>query len=127
MCGGGGGSRVWNQVDQIERKDCYLKPTMRDLSQTIVNSLSVFCGHFLKFLYEIFLDLHKAYYALYHDRCLITLAAHIVVPRAIHILHSYRYRLTMVVRDRGYYGISFKGFCEVTQDDRYLPIVSTWL
>ena len=48
MCCGGGGSRVWNQVDQIERKDCYLKPTMRDLTQTIVNSLSVFCGHFFE-------------------------------------------------------------------------------
>ena len=61
-------------------------------------------------LYELFLDLQKAYDALYQDRCLNILAAYGVGPRVFQILRAYWGQLTMVARDEGYYGTPFKGY-----------------
>ena len=65
-------------------------------------------------LYEIFLDLHKAYDALDRGRCLDILVAYGVRPRALRLLRCYWNRLTMVARDGGYFGTPFKGHWGVT-------------
>ena len=49
-------------------------------------------------LFEVFLDLQKAYGALDRDRCLEILEAFGVGPRVIKLLLMYWYRLTMVAR-----------------------------
>ena len=66
-------------------------------------------------LYEIFLDLHKAYDALYHGECLDILVEYGVGPRAIRLLRRYWDHLTMVTRYGGYFGDPFKGQSGVTQ------------
>ena len=71
----------------------------------------------------IFLDLHKAYDALYRSRCLDILEGCGVVPRACRLLWTYWRRLTTVVRAGGYYGASFKGGRVVTQGDPLSPII----
>ena len=58
-------------------------------------------------LYVIFLDLHKAYDALYRSRCLDILEGYGVGPRARSLLQTYWRRLTMVSRVGGYYGTVF--------------------
>ena len=55
------------------------------------------------FLYEVLLDLQKAYGALDWDRCLEILAAYGLGPRALRILRTYWRRLSMVSRYGGYY------------------------
>ena len=65
----------------------------------------------------IFLDLHKAYDALYRSRCLDILEGYGVGPQACQLLQAYRRRLTMVSRAGGYYRAAFKGACGVTQGD----------
>ena len=54
-------------------------------------------------LYEIFMDLQKAYDALDWDRCLEILAVYRVGPRELRILRMYWVWLTMVARAGGYY------------------------
>ena len=61
-------------------------------------------------LYKIFLDLHKAYYALDRYRYLGILAAYKMGPRAISLLWCSWDRLTMMTQARGYLGTPFKGF-----------------
>ena len=60
-------------------------------------------------LYVIFLDLHKAYNALYMYRCLEILEGYGVGPQARRLLQTYWGRLTMVAQAGGYYGTDFKG------------------
>ena len=74
-------------------------------------------------LYEIFLDLHKAYDALDRDRCLDILAAYGVGPWAIRLLRRYWNRHMMVARAGGYYCAPFKGFRGVTQGDPLSPTI----
>ena len=54
-------------------------------------------------LFEVFLDLQKAYDALDWDRCLDILAVYGVSPRKIRVLRTYWDRLTMVARSGGYF------------------------
>ena len=68
-------------------------------------------------LFELFLDLQKAYYALDQDRCLGIFTAYGVGPRTIRLLWIYWDRLTMVVRAGGYFGLPFKGYRGMTQGD----------
>ena len=66
-------------------------------------------------LYVIFLDLHKAYGALYRSRCLEILEGYGVGPQAFRLLHAYCRRMMMVARAGGYYGAAFKEERGVTQ------------
>ena len=52
-------------------------------------------------LFEVFLDLQKAYGALYWDICLDILVAYRVGPSTIQLLQTYWDRLTMVSRAGG--------------------------
>ena len=55
------------------------------------------------------MDLQKAYDALDQDICLDILMEYEVGPRTIRLFWAYWYRLTMVARASGYFGILFKG------------------
>ena len=55
--------------------------------------------------------------------CLEILAGYGVVPRALQILWTYWYRLTMVSKAGGYYGPLFKGYRSVTQGDTLSPMI----
>ena len=74
-------------------------------------------------LYEIFIDLHKAYDTLDRDICLEILEGYIVVPQAHRILREYWNRLWMVACTGGYYGVAFKGFQGVTQGYPLYPTI----
>ena len=65
-------------------------------------------------LFEVFLDLYKAYNALDRDRCLDILAAYGVDPRMIRLIRTLWDRLTMVYRASGSFGIPFKGYRCIT-------------
>ena len=54
-------------------------------------------------IYEIFIDIHKVYDALDHDRCLNILTGHGVVPRENFLLMNYWERLTMVAKVGDYH------------------------
>ena len=69
-------------------------------------------------LYVIFLDLHKAYDALYRSRCLEILEGYGFSPKSRRFLTNYWCRLTMVARAEGYYRTAFRGERGVTQGDR---------
>ena len=68
-------------------------------------------------LFDVFLDLHKSSYALYWYRCLDIFVACGVVPRTLRLLCTYWYRLNMVARSGGYFGLLFKDYRGVTQVD----------
>ena len=74
-------------------------------------------------LYVIFLDLHKAYKALYRSRCLEILEGYGVGPQARIQLRSYWGKMTMVARAGGYYGDAFKGARSVMQGDPLPPTI----
>ena len=71
----------------------------------------------------IFLDLTKAYDALYRSRCMEILEGYGVGPSARRLLTTYWRRLTMVARAGGYYGEAFKGERGVTQGDPLSPTI----
>ena len=73
-------------------------------------------------LFEVFLDLQKAYDALDLDRCLGIMAAYGVGTRMIQLLRKYWVHLTMVARAGGYFGIPFKGYHGVTQVNLLPPM-----
>ena len=66
-------------------------------------------------MYEILLNLHKAYDALEPDLYLDTLAVYGVGPRSLCLVYKYWDRLTMVERAGGYFGAPFKGYHRMTQ------------
>ena len=74
-------------------------------------------------LHVIFLDLHKAYDALYRSMCLEILEGYGMGPRARRLLRAYWGKMTMVERERGYYGEAFKGARGVTQGDLISPTI----
>ena len=74
-------------------------------------------------MYEIILDLHWAYYALYLKLCLDILVAHQVGTRALQLLQRYWDSLLMVARYWGYFVTPFKGYYGVTQGDPLSPII----
>ena len=47
-------------------------------------------------IYDIFLDLHKAYGSLDRERCLDILLGYVVGPRSLHLFHWYSGHLVMV-------------------------------
>ena len=61
-------------------------------------------------MYEIFMDLHKAYNALGKDIFLEVLVGYGVGPQDRHILWDYWDILWMVARAGGYYWEAFKAF-----------------
>ena len=79
------------------------------------------------FLYEVFLDLHKAYSALEWDIRLEIIATYRLVPRVIWILWTYWGNITIVDMEGGYYGPPLKGYQVVTRGDPCPPCSSTWL
>ena len=64
-------------------------------------------------MYEVFLDLHKAYSALERKMYLDILEAYGVGPQAIHLFQIYWDCLNVVSQARGYYGVPFNGFLGV--------------
>ena len=66
-------------------------------------------------LFKVLLDIHKAYDALYRERCLVIIATYRVGPRKIRPLRTYWGHLTMMDRDGRYFGLMFKGCRGVTQ------------
>ena len=62
-----------------------------------------------KFIYEIFLDLHKAYDALEQEICLYILAGYGVVTWVLRLLITYCEQLTMVEMTGRYHRPPFKG------------------
>ena len=76
-------------------------------------------------LFEVFLDLQKAYDALYWDRCIEILALYGVDPKTIRPLQPYWDQLTMVAIAGRYFTLLFKGYRRVTQGDPCPPFSST--
>ena len=74
-------------------------------------------------LYEIFLDLQKAYDALERSKCLYILDGYGVGPRYLHLLHMYWERLQMVEQTGGYYRETFHGERGITQGDTLSPTI----
>ena len=72
-------------------------------------------------LFEVFLDLPKAYDALDWDRLFVILAEYGVGPRTIQLLRTYWNRLTMVASAGGYFGLPFKGYRGITQGEPLSP------
>ena len=65
-------------------------------------------------LFEVFLDLRKAYDALDWERALVLLAAYGVGPRTVRLLCTYWDQLTMEAKAGGCFIIPFKGYQGVT-------------
>ena len=70
-----------------------------------------------KVLCEIFLDLHKAYYALDRGHCLDILTSYGVGPGDLRLLRRYWACLSMVAMSGGYFGAPLKGQQIVTQGE----------
>ena len=66
-------------------------------------------------LFEVFLDLKKAYGALDWDRRLRIIAEYGVGTRDLQLLRAYWGRLTMAARAGGYCVFPFNGYHRVTQ------------
>ena len=65
-------------------------------------------------LYEVFLDLQKAYDALDWESCLGIIVVYRVDPMMLRILRAYWVQLAMVARYEGYYIPPFKQYLRVT-------------
>ena len=74
-------------------------------------------------MYIIFLDLHKAYDALYSSRFLEILEGYGVGPRYFRVLWTYWDKKGMVVRAGGYYWSAFQGSRGMTQEDLLSPTI----
>ena len=74
-------------------------------------------------LYSIFLDMRKAYYALYRDRCLDILVRYGVGPRTLHIMRTYWVRLQMATKVGGNYGPVFQSHHRVNQGETLSPMI----
>ena len=68
-------------------------------------------------LYDIFLEIKKAYDALDRDRCINILVAYRFGQRTKRLLRKYWVRLTMVAREGQYYGDPFTDTRGVTQGE----------
>ena len=74
-------------------------------------------------LYEVFLDLRKAYDTLEWERCMEILVGYRVGPRTEIILRYYWDHLSMVNRVGRYYATPLKGHRGVTQGDTISPTI----
>ena len=74
-------------------------------------------------LYEVFLDLRKAYAALDRERCMEILVGYGVGPRIERIIRNYWYHLSMVDRAERYYRTLFKSNQGVTQGGTLSPTI----
>ena len=72
-------------------------------------------------IYNILLDLHKAYYALDLVHQLDIIVSYDVGTWALRLLWRYWDCLLIVARAGGYYGAEFKGQRGVTQEDHLSP------
>ena len=73
------------------------------------------------FLFEVFLDLQKAYYYLDWEMSLELLVVYGVGLRTLRLLQTYWERLTMVAKASRYFGRPFKGYRGVTQGGPMSP------
>ena len=74
-------------------------------------------------LFDIFLDLCKAYDALDRGRSLDLLAEYRVGPRTVRIFRMYWDGLTMLAKAGRYFGHQFKGYRGVTQGKPLSPTI----
>lgn len=74
-------------------------------------------------LYEVFLDLQKAYDTLDRERTLEILVGYGVGPAAIRLLHNFWDQQQVVARLGGYYGMPFEANRGVTQGDIISPTI----
>ena len=74
-------------------------------------------------IHDIFMDLLKVYDDLDREKYLNILVGYNVGPREICLFHTYRGRLTVVVKARGYYPHCFKGYLSLTQRDALYPTI----
>ena len=74
-------------------------------------------------LFELLLDLRKAYNALYRERALDLLAEYGVGPMTVRLLWTYWACLTMVAKAGGYFGRLFKGYRGFTQGNPLPPTI----
>jgi len=74
-------------------------------------------------VYEIFLDLQKAYDALDHDRMLDILEQYGVGPKAIRLLRRFWERQQVIAKQSGYHGDPFEATRGVTQGDVISPTI----
>ena len=78
-------------------------------------------------LYDIFLDLHKAYNDLDREICLKILDGYGVVPHDCRLIHTYWDRMNMVARAGGYYNTELRGFGARPRGTRYhRPFLMWW-
>ena len=74
-------------------------------------------------LYEVLMDLRKAYVALDRGICMEIMFAYGVGPRAEHLLCRYWDRLTMIARLGSYYTTLLKGYRGVTLGNLMSPTI----
>jgi hypothetical protein len=74
-------------------------------------------------LYQIFLDLSKAYDTMNRERTITILQAYGVGERVIRLLTNFWNSLTVVARQQGYYGRPFKAERGTTQGDIVSPTI----
>ena len=74
-------------------------------------------------LFEVFLDLKKAYKALDRDMCLEILATYGVGPRTLQLLRTYWDRLTMVARSGRYFRHLLKGYQGLMKGNPLSPMI----
>ena len=72
-------------------------------------------------LYNIFVDIHKAYSALDWGRALVILERYRVGLQVCQILNRYWDWVIMAVRESGYYGDLFQGYRGVSQWQSIYP------
>ena len=74
-------------------------------------------------LYEIFLDLRKAYDTLDRDRTLVILEGYGVGPRSLKLLRQFWVQQKVVAKQSGYFGEAFDATRGVTQGDIISPTI----
>ena len=72
-------------------------------------------------LFEVLLDLWKAYNALEQERSLDFIAVYGVGLRSVRLIWTYWYLLTMMAKAGRYFGRLFAGYRGVTQGDPLFP------
>jgi len=74
-------------------------------------------------LYQIFIDVSKAYDGLDRERTLLVLRDYGVGENTLRILNNFWDAHTIIPRQRGFFGTPFKAECGVTQGDIISPTI----